>query len=303
MIESKDLLMKHVVDTVMSTDDIIDNLLLNPEIRDFVMNNDLTRYQIEEGLIKLMEYDKDTYRNTENLLESKTIKGFVLTLSLIDNKIVSSYMRIKPLSKRSEIKLFNMPKELTEATFEDFQLLSDERKNAYNYARTFVNTFKSENQMKGMYIYGIFRSGKTYLASAIANEIADKGYKVVSVYYPELSQLIKGSFSDDSEETVSKIIDELKICDLLILDDFGGELINQFIRDEVLGVVLNYRMIKNKPLVITSNIPISKLSTAHLRKDNSESEKIKAQRIVERIIETTEEFSITEKYQNRYKEF
>ena len=126
MIDSNDLFMKHIVDTEVSTDEIIDELLLNPEIRKFVLDNDLTRLQIEEGLIKLMEYNNDTYRNTENLLESKTVKGFVLSLGLEDNKIVSSYVRIKPKSKKTKIKLLNMPKELVDATFEDFQLLSEE---------------------------------------------------------------------------------------------------------------------------------------------------------------------------------
>lgn len=303
MIDSSDLFMKHIVDTEVSTDEIIDELLLNPEIRKFVLDNDLTRLQIEEGLIKLMEYNNDTYRNTENLLESKTVKGFVLSLGLEDNKIVSSYVRIKPKSKKTKIKLLNMPKELVDATFEDFQLLSEERKKAYNYARAFVNTFKTDNQMKGMYIGGTFRSGKTYLASAIAAEIALKDYSVIMVYYPELSQILKGTFDEDSENSFSEIVEELKTCDLLVLDDLGGESLNPYIRDEALGVVLNYRMVKNKPVIITSNINISNLIDVHLRKDNSASERIKAMRIVERIKEICEEFTITGKYQDQYKEF
>ena len=40
MIDSNDLFMKHIVDTEVSTDEIIDELLLNPEIRKFVLDND-----------------------------------------------------------------------------------------------------------------------------------------------------------------------------------------------------------------------------------------------------------------------
>ena len=303
MIDSKDLFIRHVVDTEVSTDDVIEDLLLNPEIRKFILDNDLTRYQIEEGLIKLMEFNKDTYRNQEGLLESKTVKGFVLTLSLVDNSIVSSYVRIKPEPKSNKIKLFNMPQELINASLEDFQLLSDERRKAYNYARTFINNFKTENEIKGMYISGPFKSGKTYLSSAIAKEIAEKGYSVIMVYYPELSQILKSSFDEDSEDSFSSIVEELKDCDLLVLDDFGGEAINPYIRDEALGVVLNYRMIKNKPVIFTSNINISQLVDQHLRKDGSGGERIKALRIRERISEITEEFFITTRYKSQYKEF
>ena len=290
MIDSKDLFMKHIVDTEVSTDEVIDDLLLNPEIRKFVLENDLTRLQIEEGLLKLMDYAKDTYRNQDGLLESRTVKDFVLTLSLIDNKIVSSYVRIKPEPKSNKIKLFNMPTELLNASLEDFQLLTDERRKAYNYARTFVNNFKTGNDLKGMYLGGTFRSGKTYLASAIANEIADKGYSVIVVYYPELSQVLKNTFSEESEENFTEIVEELKNCDLLVLDDFGGEAINPYIRDEALGVVLNYRMVKKKPVIFTSNINVSELVNVHLRKDGSSGERIKAQRILERIKEKGYEY-------------
>jgi len=151
-----------------------------------------------------------------------------------------------------------------------------------------------------MYIWGQFRSGKTYLASCIANEIANKGYNVIEVYYPELSSYLKSSMNGETENQFSDIVNELKCCPLLILDDFGGDSINPYIRDEALGVILNYRMEKKKPVIFTSNIPTQRLMNTYLRKDGSDGEAIKAQRILERIKEITEEFSITDRYVEKY---
>jgi len=283
-------------------DEKIDELLLNDDVRNFIYKNDLSHEAVVSALNVFMYYISDSFINEEGLRESRSVPGFRLTLNMVEGNVRSGYERIKKIPKYySLIKTINFPMDLRTTSFADFQLTSDERIEAYQYARRFINSFNEEDQMKGMYISGNFRSGKTYLASAVANEIAKKGFNVVEVYYPELSSLLKGTINNDGENNFQKIIDELKSTDFLVLDDFGGEALNTFIRDEALGVILNYRMEKKKPIFITSNIPVSKLMNACLRKDGSEQEAIKAQRIYKRIEETTTEFMINDKFvENKY---
>jgi len=303
MINSKELFDINVSKSNVSVDDMIDKLLLNSDINEFVRSNDLSQVEVEQSVNVFIEYLSDLKTSKDGLKESKTLDGFVPVLSY-DNKLVSlKYKRLVPLQKKDKyIKLYNLPEELKKATFEDFDLTTQERRKAYQYARRYVDTFKIPNPNKGLYLAGPFRSGKTYLASAIANEIASKGKRVIEVYYPELSIMLKGLISsNDESNSFIDAIEELKTTDLLILDDFGGEAINPFIRDEALGVILNHRMNNNLPTIITSNIMISKLADTSLRKDNSEQEKIKALRIVERIKELTEEFFFFEKYERKEK--
>ena len=79
------------------------------------------------------------------------------------------------------------------------------------------------------------------------------------------------------------LITKLKNIDVLFLDDFGGELNSSFIRDEFLGPILQYRMMSGLPVFMTSNYDIKSL-TYHLSETKDESNIIKAQRIMERII-------------------
>ena len=294
MVDSKDLFNIDVEKTI-DDDEIIESLFNDLVVKDFILKHDMTREEILNGMNVFLEYLKDTKVSEDNKRESISTPGFVLKLSLVDREVKSYYVRLNEAPKVTKMKLYNVPKELVNASFADFELSTDERRKAYNYAKRFVNQFDNENRPKSMYIAGNFRSGKTYLASAIGNEIADRGHSVIEVFCPEISSILKESQFDNSEYSFNDYVDEMKKCDLLILDDFGGETVTPRIRDEAFLVVLNYRMIKNKAVIITSNAGINLIPDIMV-KDNSAQEKFKATRIATRINEMCEQIILKEKF-------
>ncbi len=294
MIDSKDLFNIEVEKTI-DDDKLIESLFNDEVINNFILKHDMTRDEIMDGMNAFLEYLKDTKVSEDGKRESISTPGFLLKLTLVDRKVKTHYVRLNEAPKLTKMKLYNVPKELTEATFADFELSTDERRKAYNYAKRFVNQFDNENRPKSMYIAGNFRSGKTYLASAIGNEIADRGHSVIEVFCPEISSVLKEVQFDDSGVSFNDYVDEMKGCDLLILDDFGGETVSPRIRDEAFLVILNYRMIKNKPVIITSNAGINLIPDIMI-KDNSAQEKFKATRIATRISEMCEQIILKEKF-------
>lgn len=156
-------------------------------------------------------------------------------------------------------------------------ILSDKRKGIFDA----INAYKESDGSKGIYLYGSFGSGKTYLLLSLAKYLATKkNKKVIFAYYPELVREAKSSIANN---TLEQLIVKLKNIDVLMLDDFGGELNSSFIRDEFLGPILQYRMMAGLPVFMTSNYDIKSL-TAHLSETKDESNIIKAQRIIERIL-------------------
>jgi primosomal protein DnaI len=145
--------------------------------------------------------------------------------------------------------------------------------------------------MKGMYLSGIFGSGKTYILAAMAKELAKKGYKVIFAYYPDLVRELKSSIGSGALEDR---IEELKTIDVLMLDDIGGETISAFIRDEVLGPILQHRVLDELPTFFSSNLKMKTLIQS-MSMDGGDVERSKATRIFERIRELTVEFELTEK--------
>lgn len=143
-----------------------------------------------------------------------------------------------------------------------------------------IEKYKKSDGTKGIYLYGPFGSGKTYLLYNLANNLATKrNKKVIFAYYPDLVREAKSSIANNSLE---KLIIKLKNIDVLMLDDFGAEVNTSFIRDEFLGPILQYRMMMNLPVFMTSNFDIRSLK-GHLSETKDETDELKASRIIERI--------------------
>ena len=180
---------------------------------------------------------------------------------------------------------------LIHAKLSDFTLFNDERRDALLTSKTFVDGFKKGEFIRGIYFYGKYRTGKTYLLSAIANELLNKNANVVFAYFPDLVRNIKNAFSDNSLEPKVK---QLKTCDVLILDDVGGEFMTAWFRDEIFGPILQYRLTVGLPVLISSNYKMVELHTI-LAEAKDGIDEVKAMRIITRIRELTKEIKLSEK--------
>ncbi len=153
------------------------------------------------------------------------------------------------------------------------------RNEVYRKMKKIYQDFIDDLRPKGLYLHGAYGTGKTYIMACFAHKYAESGKQVVFAYFPDLVRKIKSSiWTGELEE----VVDTLKSCDVLFLDDFGGETTTNFIRDEVLGAVFQERM-ENKSLTfITSNLDQSALHN-HLAETSKEIDELKASRIEERI--------------------
>ncbi|MPN64343.1 Primosomal protein DnaI [bioreactor metagenome] len=95
--------------------------------------------------------------------------------------------------------------------------------------------------------------------------------------------------------TVNEKIDAVKKAEILMLDDIGAEANSTWIRDEVLGVILQYRMQEDLPTFFSSNFTMQQLEE-HLRMGNrGDDEPMKAKRLMERIRFLSREVPMTGK--------
>ena len=100
--------------------------------------------------------------------------------------------------------------------------------------------------------------GKTFLSACIARAVADRGCSVVYEYAGHLfSKLEQAKFNptEEARREAARFYD----CDLLILDDLGTEMPSQF-ASAALYILLNDRILENKPMVISTNLTIDELS-------------------------------------------
>lgn len=221
------------------------------------------------------------------------VEGMVYYPTIKDEKLEFNYVackyKKKDIKQKEEIKskFFEMPYDIKMAKMSNIEINSTRAK-IIKWINKFYDDFKSGKQTKGLYLSGSFGSGKTYILSALLNELSKLNYSCIIVYYPELLRSIKESFnSDDYNERIN----EIKKCDLLLLDDIGAETTTPWNRDEILGTILQYRMDNKKATFFTSNLNLKELEN-HFIASNKDEEVIKARRIMERIKYLTDELEL-----------
>jgi len=179
------------------------------------------------------------------------------------------------------IKSFHIPKDVLKADFESV-IMDPRRLEVYEKSLMFIHEYLTTKKGKGLYIYGPFGTGKTYFLSAIANALGKQGVVCGLVYFPELIAEIKSSFNTDDNSSYTKV-EQLKTIDVLMLDDIGSESMTSWMRDEILGRIINYRMQQGMPTFFTSNLNYEQLQQHYSYTQKGEVEEIKGARILERI--------------------
>jgi len=268
-------------------------VLAHPGVQNFLENNsdEIDAPTIDRGLGKLYEYiDQSHDCNKCPSLDAciNHLKGFEPNLVLERGTIGIFYTkcRLKEAhdNKRHASSLIHsmyMPKEVMQATLSGFDL-DDSRMEAFRAVGDFLDQATGPDNLpeKGLYLYGQFGIGKSYLLSAVANELAEINVKSVLVFVPEFMREMKQAIGD---QTLQEKVDYVKKADVLMLDDIGAEAMSSWTRDEVLGTILHYRMSEKLPTFMSSNFSYSELEYHLTYSQRGEKEDLKAARIMERI--------------------
>ncbi len=180
----------------------------------------------------------------------------------------------------SLIKTLFLPTKILEARIDNYDINSESRKKIFAKINEFITASRNNEYAKGLYLYGTFSIGKTYTLACIANELARNNIESLLIYFPDLVTDLKNAISDNNR--YQSLINMLKSVPVLMLDDLGSENMTPWIRDEILGPVINYRVLENKPVFISSNIKPGDLKN-HLAIDKSSESVLKADRIISRL--------------------
>ena len=206
------------------------------------------------------------------------IRGSLMKAEKNNNGIVFSYVNCLKNSiedYKKNISYYDLPTKLRDASIQDIYNDDGSRKEILKKMKSFKDSYLKGEKPKGIYLYGSFGSGKSYLLAALFNDLAKHDIKCVIVHTPELIRSIKESFDTDYSERFEEVMN----CPLLLLDDIGAEYLTSWSRDEVLEPILQHRMDEELPTFFTSNYSIDELEN-HFIINN---DKMKARRIIERV--------------------
>lgn len=151
---------------------------------------------------------------------------------------------------------------------------------------------------KGLYVVGDLGLGKTYLCAALANSLVKNGERVAFVKVSNFFNEIK-SYIGSRNELLDININKLLKADYLFLDDIGSEAVSEFVRDDILFRILDYRLENKLTTIFTSNLNKDDLMKHYTydRKDNSNM--MNARRLMERIDILTDDITLSGKNMRR----
>ena len=143
---------------------------------------------------------------------------------------------------------------LSKRTFANFsqrtsENLSREQRDSLEKAIKDATAF-AKNPSGWLVITGQYGCGKTHLAAAIANSLAEMGTPPLVVMVPDLLDHLRSTFSPNSTTSYDRLFDEVKLSPVLILDDLGSQSTTPWAKEKLFQL-LNYRYNLELPTVIT----------------------------------------------------
>lgn len=268
----------------------------HPKIVSFLTEHpQITEIEIDRRLNKLYEYmtqsnqcdQCQSYDTCKNML-----KGYSPILQYVNNEIHLSYEKCdkhleaeKTEKQRELIQSVYMPKEILHAKIEHI-IIDSHRTAAIREMTIFLDEATRQLPEKGLFFSGPFGVGKTYFLGAIANRLKELHISSMLIYMPEFVREIREAIKDN---TVQEKINIFKQADVLMLDDIGAETLSAWFRDEVLGSILQYRMMEKLPVFFTSNYTMDQLEKILATTTKGDVEQVKAGRIMERIKQVSKE--------------
>ena len=271
--------------------DLVHQIVKDPDVAAFIQKESLSQEELNRSISKFNQYiterDKFLRGDTDYIA-----RGYKPVLVMNHGYADVSYEETpeliaaeKEAAIKKRLKLINLPSSLKNVSFLDVYRDDVARLAVLNRMIKFVNDYP-ENR-KGLYLYGDFGVGKSFMVAALAHDLSEKrGVSSTLLHYPSFVIDVKNAIGDGN---VKNLVDEIKQAEVLILDDIGAEQSTPWVRDEILQVILQYRIQEDLPTFFTSNFNFEDLEKHFAKGKNGNDETWEARRVMERIRYLAEE--------------
>ena len=271
--------------------DLVQQIVKDPDVAAFIQKESLSQEELNRSISKFNQYitERDKFLRGDT---DYVARGYKPILVMNHGYADVSYEETSELiaaekeaAIKNRLKLINLPASLKKVSFEDVDADDERRFSVFQRLVEFSEAYP--HVRKGLYLYGDFGVGKSFMVAALAHDLSEKrGVSSTLLHYPSFVIDVKNAIGDGNVKT---LVDEIKQAEVLILDDIGAEQSTAWVRDEILQVILQYRMQEDLPTFFTSNFNFEDLEKHFSKGKNGNDETWEARRVMERIRYLAEE--------------
>ncbi|MDR2977224.1 MAG: primosomal protein DnaI [Streptococcaceae bacterium] len=251
-------------------------ILMNSEIAEFILKNKLTEQQISKALSKFSEYltEREKFNAESPYKPILEINDGYVDVSYQETDYLVKNRAQLDLAKRFTLLGLSPSFKKVSWQHDIYDQITNRDKGRMPAIRAIQAIINEPSSSKGIYLYGDFGVGKSYLLAGMINSLAGAGLTCQMIHYP--------TFISQPNFGASGQVDDVKKSEVLVLDDIGGEVNSAWARDNVLQVILQYRMDNNLLTFFTSNYSMKDLET-RLAQTRDGVDTWAAKRVMERI--------------------
>lgn len=127
-----------------------------------------------------------------------------------------------------------------------FDVDDGRNQNQSNICKRYAETFVKKDPY-GLLLYGKTGTGKSFMSSAIANAVIDRGFSAHQTDIGYITNVLQSSISN-RQQNLYRILD----CDLLLIEDLGAQRSTEYMMENIYTVI-DGRYKSGKPMIITTN--------------------------------------------------
>jgi len=186
------------------------------------------------------------------------ISKVVYKNGIVSNQIVPCKELLRQVAFEKQFKTMDFPEDWLSKKLKDVDETIERKAALKKYV-----AFLKGGYSGWIYLNGGVGSGKSFFAAIMSTDAANRNlgpicYLNCAQRFRELNDLSFKKTNDFQE-----LLDKYSKVPILVLDDFGNEFKNDFVRDAIIYPILSYRVSNKLFTIVTSDFTISEIKTLY----------------------------------------
>ena len=239
-----------------------------PAVVKFCKDQGMTDEIMEENITKIYDFVRDVNycRKCPGIKKCKKDNAYLNTKVTFNYGIVDTQLvPCKEILKRVSFERQFIVRDFSDDWLDTVMSDVDKSKSKADALDIYTKYLRNEDN-GWIYLTGGIGSGKSYFASALSIDLAKRGLKGKSpICFINSSKRILelSELSKQKSDEFKKKLELYSTVPVLIIDDFGHEFKNDFIRDAIVNEIITTRCNKKLFTIFTSNFTLDEIEVLY----------------------------------------